>query len=120
MGPRPIVSPDWVIDHKNGTNLTIAGKSALGQQILQQLESSPQDPKPSTSRFEGVSRTVKTGPSGRPPDLITLHIGLFHTEREAAIASAASYVRAWKWAETSDLVVSGPVLPDALLSPEDA
>jgi hypothetical protein len=48
-------------------------------------------------------------------------IGYFHTEREAAIASATAYVAPYgEWAETSDLLVSeDQSLPDALLSPEE-
>jgi hypothetical protein len=65
-----------------------------------------------------VSRKGQDGPQWRARG-VNSHVGYFHTEREAAIASA--YVRAYgEWAETSDLLVSeDQSLPDALLSPEE-
>jgi hypothetical protein len=59
------------------------------------------------------------GPSGVLVESTNTYVGYFHTEREAAIAAATSYVRAYgTWAETSDLLLFTRPM-EALLSPEE-
>jgi hypothetical protein len=131
MGPRPDDVPeDWVIDHKNRNkldntheNLRWVSKSFNSWNCVRK---DPRLTEGSTSRFKGVSKKDKTGPQWRARGISSISststsAGFHHTEREAAIASATAYVRAYgEWAETSDLLVSeDQSLPDALLSPEE-
>jgi hypothetical protein len=87
---------------RTGTNSTTP-ENLRYQQILQQLNCVRKDNRPLTSRFKGVSKKVKNGPEWCAVESTT-YVG-YHTEREAAIAAATSYVRAYgTWAETSDLL----------------
>jgi hypothetical protein len=123
MGPRPVDVPgDWVIDHKNRNKLDNSRANLRWvSKSFNCWNQVPRIHKPSTSRFKGVSRTVKVAPVWKATGPDRTYIGLFHTEREAAIASAASYVRAYgEWAENSDLLVTvDQSSPEALLSPAE-
>jgi hypothetical protein len=105
MGPRPNDIPTGSSTTRTGTNSTTPAKiCSAGSQILQQLNCVRKDNRPLTSRFKGVSKKVKNGPEWCARGVDNIHVGYFHTEREAAIAAATSYVRAYgTWAETSDL-----------------
>jgi hypothetical protein len=123
MGPRPNDVPaDWVIDHKNRNkldntreNLRWVSKSFNSWNCVRK------DNRPLTSRFKGVSKKVKNGPEWCARGVDNTYVGYFHTEREAAIAAATSYVRAYgTWAETSDLLFTEDQSSmEALLSPEE-
>jgi hypothetical protein len=73
------------------------------------------------SRFKGVSKNTQKGLPWRARGFQGVYVGIFGTEREAAIASATSYIRAYGvWAETSDLLFTeDQSSPGALLSLEE-
>jgi hypothetical protein len=122
IGPRPDdVSKDWVIDHVdrnklNNTreNLRWVSPSFNKWNCVRMCT----DRK--TSRFRGVHLIQKKG-NQWCAYVMGAHVGLFATEREAAIASATSCIRTYgEWAESSDLLFTADQsLPGALLTFEE-
>jgi hypothetical protein len=98
MGERPAHLPDnWVIDHadRNKKNNT-QGNLRWVSPSFNAWNRVRKDTGKSTSRFRGVYLTKNKWRA----QANGAQIGYFATEREAAIASATAFIRAYgKWAE---------------------
>lgn len=117
MGPRPHGVPEnWLIDHADRNKLNnTRGNLRWVSPSFNNWNCARGDPRTSTSRFRGVRRMT---PLKWRAHVMGAHVGHFATEREAAIAAATKYVRAYgEWAESSDfLFTTDQSLPGALLS----
>lgn len=125
IGPRPEDVPeDWVIDHIDRNKLNnVCSNLRWVSHVFNCWNVVRADAGEQASRFRGVTRNPPSrgGKAWCAGGHKSTDAGAYDTEREAAIASATSYIRTFGiWAETSDILFTeDQTLPGALLSLEE-